>query len=96
MHARAPVVMTSAKTISSGARSVRDADLHRIEVTSHIGGVDVGYRHIEPCPMAADFLGRRDDGLGAAQYFAHRVAARHVPQGAMLDLSRRPTMAPLP
>ena len=44
-------------------------------------------RNVEPRARPADLLGRRHDGLGVAQQLAHRVAARHVPQRAMLELA---------
>ena len=47
-------------------------------------------------PATADLLGRGHDRLGVAQDLAHRVAARRVPQGAVLELARVPTIAPLP
>ena len=47
-------------------------------------------------PGAADLLGRGHDRLRAAQRLAHRIAAGRVPERAMLDLARAPTIAPLP
>ena len=37
----------------------------------------------------ADLLRRRHDGLGVAEQLAHRVAARNVPERAVLELAGR-------
>ena len=45
-------------------RSAGNARLHGVEMRAHIGGVDMGDRHIEPRAGPADLLGRGHDGLG--------------------------------
>src|SRR5439155_24962816 len=65
------------------------AYLHRIEMRAHIGGVDMGDRHIELGARPADLLRRWNDGLGAAQHLAHGVAAGHMPERAVLKLAGR-------
>src|SRR3546814_4232846 len=70
-----------------GLRRARHADLDGAEVPAHVRGVDVGDRHVNPRAGAADFLGRGHDGLGIAQPFSHGIAARHMPERAVLQLA---------
>src|SRR3546814_7671191 len=42
---------------------------------------------VNPRAGAADFLGRGHDGLGIAQPFSHGIAARHMPERAVLQLA---------
>src|SRR5258706_4637562 len=70
-----------------GAGSVGQSYLHGIEMTSHVGGVDVCYGNIEASAGAAYFFRRGDDCFRAAKNLAHGVASGDVPQSAMLEFS---------
>src|SRR5579859_4674815 len=71
------------------AGSIVEANLHGVEMTAHVGRVDVSDRDIEARAGSANFFCGSDDGFGSAEHFAHGVTAGHVPQSAVLDLSRR-------
>src|SRR5205085_1313237 len=71
------------------AGSIVEADLHRIEMTAHVGGVDMGDGDIEARAWPADFFCGGYDGFGSAEHLAHGVTAGHVPQSAVLDFSCR-------
>src|SRR5579864_7066944 len=71
------------------ARGIIDPNFHRVEMTAHVRGVDVGDGHVEPRAQTADFFCGRHDRLRATENFAHRISARHMPQSSMLDLSCR-------
>src|SRR5215208_2297645 len=68
------------------ARSIRHTDLHGIEMTAHIGGVDMRHRHVETRARPTHLLRRGHDGLRIPEDLAHGVAARHVPERPMLEL----------
>ena len=72
-----------------GARRIRDADLDRVEMAAHVGGVDMSYRHVEARARPRDLLGGRHDRHRPPERLPHRIAAWRVPKGPMLDLARR-------
>ena len=86
---RGPIVMARHEQDLVRPRTVAHADLHGVEMAAHIGRVDMAERHVEPRAERADLGRRRHDRLGAAEPVAHRVAAGHMPQRAMLQLACR-------
>src|SRR5215469_8301424 len=70
-----------------GARSVADANFHRIKMAADVGGIDVSDRNIDPSAGPPDFLGGGNDGFCIAENFAHRVSPRHMPQSAVLQFA---------
>ena len=56
-------------------------------MAAHVGGVDVGDGDVEAGAGASDFFGGSDDGFCATEEFAHSVAARNMPKGAVLKFS---------
>src|SRR5260370_5423837 len=71
----------------SGPRSMGQADLHGIEMASHVGRIDVGYGHIEPRARPTDFLGGSDNGFCSAKDFPHSIAAGNMPESSMLQFA---------
>src|SRR5579872_5910484 len=72
-----------------GARCVVDTHFHRVEVTPHIRRVDMRDRNIEPRSRPPNFFRRRYNRFRSAEHLAHRISAGHMPQCAVLQLSRR-------
>ena len=70
-----------------GPRGVGQADLHGVKMTPHVRSVNVRNWHVEPSARAAHFFRRSYDRFCISKNLAHRVAAGHMPQGAVLDLS---------
>ena len=85
---RGPVVIASTSTISRLRGASAMPISNRVEMAADIGRVDVGDRDVEAAAETADLLCRRHDRLGVAEQLAHRVAARHVPERAVLELAR--------
>src|SRR3546814_3738905 len=73
------------------ARPVGRAEFDGVEMAAHIGGIDVMQRNIDTGTDAGQLGCRRHDGLGLAEHFAHRIAAGHMPQRAMLERSEEHT-----
>src|SRR5277367_6605773 len=72
-----------------GLRSISNTDLHCIEMTSYVRGVDMGDGNVETSSRTADFFSRRDDRLCSAEHVTHGIAAGNVPERAVFKLSGR-------
>src|SRR5260370_18869217 len=71
----------------SGPRSMGQADLHGIEMASHVGRIDVGYGHVEPRARPTDFFGGSDNRFCSAEDFPHGIAAGNMPESSMLQFA---------
>src|SRR5258708_39130463 len=72
-----------------GARSIRNAYLHRIKMAADVGGVDMGNWNVEARARTANLLRRRHNRLRAPEHVTHSVAAGHVPERPVFELSGR-------
>src|SRR3954468_13652888 len=66
-----------------------DTDFHRVEMAANVRGIDVRDGHIEACARSSDFLGGGHNRFRTTQHLAHAIAARHVPQRAVLEFAGR-------
>src|SRR5260370_13424626 len=82
-----------------GARSIRNAHLHRIKVTAHVRGVDMGDGNVEAGGPTPHLLSPRPNPPPPPPHVTPRVAPPHVPERSPFDLTRpapHPPPSPAP